>query len=294
VRVVHASGLEALRLTTDLLHRVRLADPDAGIWEAADVQWWWRMPRRSDALEQRFLVDDDGPVAAATLTEWPHAWGLDPIVVPGATAGLERDVILEALERLQSLARETGFGPRRVETLVRDGDRETIAVLGDAGFEPTDDRGGTTWLPAADRPAVSKLQAGLSIVDRTGADRGPHPMIKRSGPAVEERLRQASLYDPWLDLAVRTDQGEVAGYALFWFDGVTRVGLVEPMRVEDAWQRRGLGRALLTEGLSRLVERGATRLKVGWGSPPGRGLYLGAGFIETSTETTYARALETR
>jgi GNAT superfamily N-acetyltransferase len=291
VRLVDASGLEALRLTTELLHRVRLADPDAGVWEAADVQWWWRTPRRSDALEQRFHVDDHGPFAAATLTEWPHAWGLDPIVVPSAPAGLERDVVVDALEQLQSLSRGDGFGPRRVETLVRDDDVDTIGVLRDAGFEPTDDRGGTTWLAAADRPAVAMLPAGLSIVDRTAAGGRPHPMIRRSGPAVEERLRQVSLYDPSLDLAVRTDADDVAGYALFWFDAVTAVGLVEPMRVEDAWQRRGLGRALLTEGISRLVERGATRLKVGWGSPPGRGLYLGAGFIETSTETTFARTL---
>jgi GNAT superfamily N-acetyltransferase len=291
VRVVHASGLEALQLTTELLHRVRLADPDAGVWEAADVQWWWRTPRQSDALEQRFHVDDHGPVAAATLTEWPHAWGLDPIVLPGATAVLERDVVFETLERLQSLARAKSFGPRRVETMVRDDHARTIGLFRDAGFEPTDGRGGTTWMAAADRPTVAMLPAGLSIVDRTAAGGRPHPMIKRSGPAVEERLRQLSLYDPSLDLAVRTDADEIAGYALFWFDAVTRVGLVEPMRVEDAWQRRGLGRALLTEGISRLVERGATRLKVGWGSPPGRGLYLGAGFIETSTETVFARTL---
>ena len=36
--------------------------------------------------------------------------------------------------------------------------------------------------------------------------------------------------------------GEVAGYALFWFDPVTQVGLVQPMRVEEAYQRRGLAR----------------------------------------------------
>jgi hypothetical protein len=43
----------------------------------------------------------------------------------------------------------------------------------------------------------------------------------------------------------------VAGYALFWFDPVTRVGLLEPMRVEDGYQRRGLARMLLTNGLDR-------------------------------------------
>lgn len=31
-----------LRLATALLQQTRLASPDGGVWEAADVQWWWR------------------------------------------------------------------------------------------------------------------------------------------------------------------------------------------------------------------------------------------------------------
>jgi hypothetical protein len=43
VREVRASGLEYLALAMALLHRVRLTDPVAGLWEAADLQWWWRI-----------------------------------------------------------------------------------------------------------------------------------------------------------------------------------------------------------------------------------------------------------
>ncbi len=35
---VCASGLEYLALATQLLQRARLADPEAGVWEAADLQ----------------------------------------------------------------------------------------------------------------------------------------------------------------------------------------------------------------------------------------------------------------
>ena len=87
--------------------------------------------------------------------------------------------------------------------------------------------------------------------------------------------------------AVETAAGEVTGYALFWFDPVTEVGLVEPMRVEDVFQRRGLARSLLTEGLDRLARRGARRLKVGYSTEIGRALYVGAGFRPTSTDTSY-------
>src|ERR687895_14868 len=81
---VRASGLEHLALATELLQRARLADPEAGLWEAADLQWWWRTPRRSDAVDQLFWVDDEGPVAGVVLTEWERSWGCDPIVVTGS------------------------------------------------------------------------------------------------------------------------------------------------------------------------------------------------------------------
>jgi predicted N-acetyltransferase YhbS len=152
---LRASGLESLSLATALLQRARLADPDAGIWEASDVQWWWRTPRPS------------------------------------------------------------------------------------------------------------------------------------SGNFAEARLRQCSLHDPTLDVAVRTEEGDTAAFALFWYDPVTRVGLVEPMRVEDELQRRGIGRALLTAGLDRLARRGARRLKVGYGSGAARSLYVGAGFRPTATMMSY-------
>jgi predicted N-acetyltransferase YhbS len=119
-------------------------------------------------------------------------------------------------------------------------------------------------------------------------------MRRRNGEAVEARLRQCSLYDPSLDLAVEAAGGEVAGYALFWFDPVTEVGMVEPMRVEDEYQRRGLARALLTTGVDRLVKRGARRLKVGYATDAARSLYVGAGFRATSTDRSYSwrRAIE--
>jgi GNAT superfamily N-acetyltransferase len=114
-------------------------------------------------------------------------------------------------------------------------------------------------------------------------------MIARNGEMVEARLRQCSLYDPTLDLAVEDADGGLAGYALFWFDDTTLVGLLEPMRVEDSYQRRGLARMLLTNGLDRLARRGARRLKVGFETEAARNLYLGAGFVQTSIDRLLIR-----
>jgi len=282
-RLRFASGLDALDLATDLLHRVRLADATAGVWEAADLQWWWRTPRRSDELKQLFWLDDDGPVAAALLTDWTRTWGFDPIVVPGASRAVREAVWSAGVARIEELS----LG--EVEALVRDDDQELIAFLGSAGFEPTEDRGAATWMDAADRPRVAPLPDGFVLLDRLHPGDRPHPLVGRSGALAEARLNPLGLYDPELDLSIQAPTGEIASYALFWFDPVTGVGLVEPMRTEDAWQRRGLARAILANGLDRLARKGARRLKVSFATPAGRGLYVGAGFQIGEWTTNFVR-----
>ena len=281
VHEVRASGLEYLALATELLQRARLADAEAGQWEAADLQWWWRTPRRSDAIDQLFWVDEEGPVAAVVLTEWRRGWGCDPIVVPGLSAVPLPSAWGRGVEAITALGLET------VEVLARDDDFELLGLLADAGFVAGDDRSGVMWMDVEDRADVAAVPKGFVLVDRARDATRPHPMRRRSGERVERRLRQCSLYDPALDLAVEAADGQVAGYALFWFDPMTEVGLVEPMRVEDAYQRRGLARAMLTTGLDRLAQRGARRLKVGYATDAARALYVSAGFRVTSTSRSY-------
>lgn len=273
------SGLERLDATTTVLQRARLADPLAGMWEAADVQWWWRRPRVSDDIALPVWSDDSGPVAAAGLTAWDDSWQADVFVVPSAVD--EGEVWAATLDAATAHACES------LTVLVHD-----AAPLADlavaSGFTETGERSGTSWMDAEQRSAVTSVD-GFVVVDRAARPQRPHPMAARNGESVEVRLHQCSLYDPTLDLAVEDGDGTVAGYALFWFDPVTGVGLLEPMRVEDDFQRRGLARMLLTDGLDRLARTGARRLKVGFESDAARALYLGAGFVQTSTDRLLVR-----
>lgn len=281
VREIKATGLEALGLATKLLQRARLADFSAGLWEAADVQWWWRRPRSSDHLEQVFWADRDGPVAAVLLTDWGQKWSCDPIVVPGTSGIALGAVWARAVEIIESLKAPL------VEVLVRDDDEDLLALVQQAGLAPGE-VGGLTWMGASDRPAPSSLPVGFRIVDRAERPGGPHPMRERNGEQVEERLQQCSLYDPTLDLAVLTKDDEIAGRALFWNDPVTGVGMLEPLRTEDRFRRLGVARALVTSGCDRAAARGATRLKVGFADEVARGLYTSVGFHITATDRVWA------
>lgn len=281
VREKRASGIECLRTATDLLHRVRLVHPTAGVWEAADVQWWWRRPRSSDALEQCFWVDEQGPIAMALLTEWGDAWQLDPVVLPDRTS----EHAPAALERAFALSAEHSVG--KLEVLADDDDEVLIGMLADFGFRPGPETAGPAWMDASVLSDGVPLPDGYRITDRSASPTGAHWLEARNGPAVEARLRQCSLYDPKLDLAVYTVDGELASYALLWFDPVTSVGLIEPMRTQDDHQRRGLGRAILSVGLRRLVDRGVSRLKVGFDTEAARSLYMSLGFQPAQTTRVY-------
>jgi predicted N-acetyltransferase YhbS len=272
-------GLDRLNATTTVLQRARLADPLRGMWEAADVQWWWRRSRPTDELALPVWFDEAGPVAAAGLTAWADTWQTDVFAVPSIAE--EEEVWAATLEAA------AGHGHMALRLLVGENDGPLADVAIRSGFELTDELSGTAWMDPGQRAPITQVD-GFTIVDRvTRAD--PHPMIARNGELVSSRLRQCSLYDPTLDLAVEDADGTVAGYALFWFDSTTFVGLLEPMRVEDEYQRRGLARMLLTTGLDRLAHKGARRLKVGFTTEAARNLYLGAGFTQTSVDRLLVR-----
>ncbi len=273
-------GLERLHATTTALQRSRLADPLSGMWEAADVQWWWRCPRATDRLALPVWFDETGPVAAAGLTAWDDTWQVDVFALPSVVD--ERDLWTATLEA------GTEDQDKDLSVLVREDDAPLANLAIRSGFTMTDELSGTAWMDAGRRPPVERVE-GFAITDRLDRLNRPHPMTARHGEQVESRLRQCSLYDPTLDLAVEDANGDIAGYALFWFDHTTLVGLLEPMRVEDDFQRRGLARMLLTHGLDRLAGKGARRLKVGFETDAARTLYLGAGFVQTSIDRLLIR-----
>jgi predicted N-acetyltransferase YhbS len=281
VREVRAAGFEALMLATALLQRARRADSQGGLWEAADIQWWWRTPRRSDEIQKLFWIDDEGPVAGVLLTSWTDDdWQCDPVVVPRAS-GIERSVVWE--RAIEHVAKHSTNG---FEVPIRDGDSVFRELARQSGLT-AGEHDSTAWMNVDDRPAVLGPSDGFLLTDRTQRRAAPHPMRHRSGENVEQRLSQCPLYDPTLDLAVETADGRVAGYSLYWFDPITKVGLVEPVRVEAEFQRRGLARAMLSVGIDRLFTRGAQRVKISYETDAAAALYQTVGFRPESTATWY-------
>ena len=76
---------------------------------------------------------------------------------------------------------------------------------------------------------------------------------------VETRIHvnASPLFREELDLIALDPDGEIAAFALVWFDPETESGTFEPIGCVPAQQRRGLSQALMIEGLRRLQRLGA-------------------------------------
>jgi mycothiol synthase len=78
-----------------------------------------------------------------------------------------------------------------------------------------------------------------------------------------------------------------------WLDPINRVGNFEPVGTHPDFQRRGLGQAVMVEGLRRLQAWGMTKAMVGTGAKnvPAIRLYEDVGFYTETHLLTYARAI---
>jgi GNAT superfamily N-acetyltransferase len=95
-------------------------------------------------------------------------------------------------------------------------------------------------------------------------------------------VQRAPLYRRDLDLVAVAPDGEIVSFCTAWYDDVTRSGTFEPVGTAPPHQRRGLGRAVMAEGLRRLKRLGATLACVSGFTPAANRLYASLGFVEDS------------
>ncbi|NTW97544.1 MAG: GNAT family N-acetyltransferase [Oscillochloris sp.] len=91
-------------------------------------------------------------------------------------------------------------------------------------------------------------------------------------------VQRAPLYRRDLDLVAVAPDGELVAFCTLWFDDVTRTVALEPVGVHPAHQRKGLARAIISEGLRRSRDLGATLCSVDSYSDAAGACYGSLGF----------------
>ncbi len=106
------------------------------------------------------------------------------------------------------------------------------------------------------------------------------PDEKYQGWEWYKNVQRVPLYRRDLDIVAVAEDGELAAFCTAWFDDVTRTAVFEPVGTHPNHQKRGLGKAVMCEGLRRAQRLGATLATVSSYGKAAHALYDSMGFTE--------------
>ena len=192
------SGLDALETMTTLLRRTRNAHPTKGLYEAAELHFWWSRPRSTDDLPQLFWFDDEGVPEAAVLTmdfggTSSSMTYTEPTSVFAFMPDVTRDVMAMVVDRTVEHLAEHGIP--NIDLECDQADEVMRELLFARGFSVKEESVmAEAWLIAEDRVPVSDLHEGYQLRSRSEMRQHPHHMTRPDGQDPEPRLLQTSIY----------------------------------------------------------------------------------------------------
>ena len=89
-------------------------------------------------------------------------------------------------------------------------------------------------------------------------------------------MQSAPLYRRDLDIVAESPNGEIAAFSTIWYDDFTRNGVCVVVGTSPEHQRKGLGKAVITEGLTRVKKMGGLRVFANGFDEPANALYRAA------------------
>ena len=104
-------------------------------------------------------------------------------------------------------------------------------------------------------------------------------------------VQRAPLYRRDLDVVAVAPNDDIASFATCYYDDASRSGVFVLDGTAGMYQRRGLGKAVMTEALRRLQARGATEAYVSWYEAPAGALYQSVGFCDERCGRAWMRRL---
>ncbi len=293
--------LEAMR---SLLVVGRKASTGSYYIHTGDLNWWlYYPPLEGDLWNDIHLWDDTGQPGrllgwALISADWV---GLDVYVQPELRgSSLAQDMYLWAEEQAMRIARQRGKKTTYVLWINRDD-----AVL-DVHFKQRGYRLGkgcihltrnldTVLLPAQEMGEyrVRACKGETEVASRARAQYGAFGSAAPFERYLERfrKFMRSPVYCHNLDIVAVAPDGQIGAFCIVWMDPVNQVGLFEPVGTHPDYQRKGLGKAVMLEGLRRLQAGGMKQAIVSTGEDnlPAINLYESIGFRVVNKLGTYEK-----
>ena len=292
------SDVHAMR---DFLIQAAADNPRAGYFHVGDLLWGLYQntvfdPRR----DIRLWRDGEGGLLGFAWFREPAFVDLQVHPTLRGQGWLEGEMLAWAEGRRQECARTTSTQPAPLQTAAFEPHPGTAAALLRLGFEPGKlelvhlEQTLSDAIPDAELPdgfVIRHVAEEAEFAERVAIHREVwHPSKVTLG--AYRRLRTTDGYLPELDLVAVAADGTAASYCICWLDSVNRSGEFEPVGTRAAFRGRGLGKAVVREGLRRLRDHGA-RTAIVYAEPSNdaaRALYASAGFRQVGAYRLYRRS----
>lgn len=295
-------GIQDLYAMLNLLAEGRKADNGTYYVHRGDLQWWLfytDVPQEQWQPNIRLWFDRrDRLMGWALLSLGEYA--LDVYVSPHLRGGTpEHEMLAWAVEQMSTLDSQQNVW-------VAEDDDVRIRWLEENGFKPEQQHFVQFQRLLAGPLDGPQLLDGFSIRTSRGEEDArlrsitSHAAFGSSKPFEEYwprtlRFMQSPVYVPEHEIFVVSPNGEIAAYCIIWTDDVSKIGHFEPVGTHPDFQRMGLGKILLFEGLRRLKSDGMNEADVctNYDNAPAIRLYESVGFHKAKRLLTYRKMRST-
>lgn len=290
-------GLKDLHAMLDLLSEGRQSNNGTYYAHRGDLQWWLFYTDTPQDIWQsniRLWMEDDRLIGWTWLSADEHA--LDVYTIPALRGdSRESEMLAQAVEEMSAL-------DELQSVWVVEDDEVRVRWFEEHGFAVAEDhfvhfkRSLTGPLDGPPLPDGFSLRSSHGPEDAQLRSVASHAAFGSKKPFDDYwprtlRFMQSPVYVPEHEIFVMAPDGQVAAYCIIWTDEISKVGHFEPVGTHPDFQRKGLGKSLLFEGLRRLRAEGMNEADVctNYDNPAAIGLYESVGFRLSKRLLTYKK-----
>lgn len=289
-----------LMLLRSFLSEATAVSRPQAYWHPGDLVWMIFQNTRFDPRESIRLWTAGEELLGFAVLQEPDSVEIQVRPDLRGRGEIEGEMLRWAAERLDD-RRRNPEGVLRTGAL--ESDHLTAALLEELGFgrDPGQDSGYALMHRTLEGLPEESAPEGWSVRPVGGEEEWRrrvdlHREVWAPSKVTLEayrRLRAAPGYEPGLDLVAVGNDGGFGSYCICWPDPKSKTGLFEPVGTSSSYRRRGLGRAVISEGLNSLRDSGVESALVtsAGDNDAARLLYEAAGFRTVDRECTYSGKL---
>lgn len=278
-------------LTRFASEAVRARFPHDAIWHPGDIVWELLVEATTGAFDQPHAMQAWTSAGEAVAVAW--FVGLRKLCLECLPD--RDDLIPEMLAWAEGVSRDEAYD--QLSVLVMDRDVQRASRLAASGYRADELQSVVFRSDLAKLTSTAPPPDGATALDCRDVDAEARAACHRDAwndlsnigienahsdfsADVYRSLRDASAYDPSLDILIQAPSGEFASNCICWADVGSGVGLFEPVGTSSRFRGRGFARAVVSEGLRRLQSRGMrwARVSTAHFNAPAIATYKSCGF----------------